>query len=247
MISYDGKNELCSPIKSLFDLLTVNSNGLYSTITTLHEPSDYRERPTVTGILGTFEKAEVATPQWFFGRKNVFSAVTKQIISRHNILNRTYSAREIDSTLFSGSKLATFKYSWVVFPLAIEYFLSPKVDRSSILLDPSQEDHGRLEGIFYMPISTPSISIRLPQYLNTEIPHVPSQAGRWPEVMLVVLRNHTIISVTFLIRLFSHHVFENPRRLYDISFRKQAKFLYRYPVLPENLHFLIHFLKLHNC
>ena len=48
--------------------LTVDSNGLYSTITTLHEGSDYRLRPTVSRIRDSFENREINVIQWIPGK-----------------------------------------------------------------------------------------------------------------------------------------------------------------------------------
>ena len=58
--------------------LTVDSNGLYSTITTLHEGSDYRLRPTVSRIRDSFENREINVIQWIPGKDNLVDALTKR-------------------------------------------------------------------------------------------------------------------------------------------------------------------------
>ena len=42
-------------------ILTVELHGLYSTVTTLHEGTEYRLRPTVARIRDSFENGEIAT------------------------------------------------------------------------------------------------------------------------------------------------------------------------------------------
>ena len=58
-------------------ILTIDSHGLYSTITTLHEGKDYRLRPTVSRLRDSFESREITTIQWIAGTSNIADALTK--------------------------------------------------------------------------------------------------------------------------------------------------------------------------
>ena len=58
-------------------ILTIDSHGLYSTITTLHEGKDYRLRPTVSRIRDSFESGEITTVQLIAGSLNISDALTK--------------------------------------------------------------------------------------------------------------------------------------------------------------------------
>ena len=44
-------------------ILSVDSHGLYSTITTLHDGQDYRLRPTVSRMRDSFENKEITVMQ----------------------------------------------------------------------------------------------------------------------------------------------------------------------------------------
>lgn len=58
-------------------VLTVDSFGLYSTITTLHENRDYRLRHTVSRIRESFESCEISVMQWIPGPRSVADALTE--------------------------------------------------------------------------------------------------------------------------------------------------------------------------
>lgn len=58
-------------------ILTIDSHGLYSTITTLHEGKDYRLRPTVCRLRDSFESGELSVVQWVAGTNNIADALTK--------------------------------------------------------------------------------------------------------------------------------------------------------------------------
>ena len=60
----DSLQSLHQSTKKLPFVLSVDSNGLYSTITTLHEGMDYRLRPNVARLRDSFENGEISTMQW---------------------------------------------------------------------------------------------------------------------------------------------------------------------------------------
>ena len=59
-------------------VLTVDSHGLYSTITTLPEENYYRLRQTVSRLRDSFERKEIYVMQWVAGKQNNADALTKQ-------------------------------------------------------------------------------------------------------------------------------------------------------------------------
>lgn len=56
---------------------TVDYNGLYSTIKTLHEENYFRLRPTVLQMRYSFENGEIATMQCIPGLPNISDALTE--------------------------------------------------------------------------------------------------------------------------------------------------------------------------
>lgn len=64
-------------------VLTIDSHGLYSTVTTLHEGADYRLRPFVSRMRDSFESGEIAVMQWIPGKLNLADALTKRNIHMH--------------------------------------------------------------------------------------------------------------------------------------------------------------------
>ena len=68
-------------------VLTTDSNGIYSTITTLHEGKDYRLRPTVKRIRDSFESGEISVMQCIPGKHNLSDALTKRNYAMFRILN----------------------------------------------------------------------------------------------------------------------------------------------------------------
>ena len=67
-------------------VLTVDSHGLYSTVTTLHEGADYRLRPTVARMEDSFENGEISVMQWVSGTQNPADALTKRNVEMFKIL-----------------------------------------------------------------------------------------------------------------------------------------------------------------
>lgn len=55
--------------------IIVYSKGLYDTITTLHEPKEYRLRKTVSSMRNAFESAELDAISWIKGKKNVVGLI----------------------------------------------------------------------------------------------------------------------------------------------------------------------------
>ena len=85
--------------------LTVDSFGLYSTITTLHEGNDYRLRPTVARMRDSFEADEISTMQWIKGVDNIADALTKRNLSTYQQLSETLNSGSIlDRTLSSAKR-----------------------------------------------------------------------------------------------------------------------------------------------
>jgi len=62
-------------------ILTVDSNGLYSTVTTLHQGLDYRLRPTVFRMRDSYKTGEISVMQWIAGKQNLSDSLTK-----HNVV-----------------------------------------------------------------------------------------------------------------------------------------------------------------
>ena len=75
-------------ILQIFPLtMVVDSFGLYSTITTLHEGHDYRLRPTVSRIRDSFESGELNSLHWIPGKSNIADALTKINTDMFTMLN----------------------------------------------------------------------------------------------------------------------------------------------------------------
>ncbi len=87
-------------------VLTVDSLGLYSTITTLHEGKDNRLCPTVARLRDSFEPGEIQTIQWIAGDSNIADALTKRNTGMYRILNRICLTGTIEATLFKVSQRA---------------------------------------------------------------------------------------------------------------------------------------------
>lgn len=69
-------------------VLSIDSKGLYDTITTLHEGREYRLRQTVQRIRDSFESGELDTLRWVQGIVNIADALTKRNTTMHRMLNR---------------------------------------------------------------------------------------------------------------------------------------------------------------
>lgn len=58
-------------------MIVVDSFGLHSTITTLHEGRDYRLRPTVSHLRDSHESGEIDSIQWVPGKESIANALVK--------------------------------------------------------------------------------------------------------------------------------------------------------------------------
>jgi len=89
-------------------VLTVDSHGLYSTVTTLHEGSDYRLRPTVARMRDSFEVGEIGIMQWIPGRVNLADALTKRNVDMYGKLNEVMRTGFLDDSIFRSAKRVSF-------------------------------------------------------------------------------------------------------------------------------------------
>ena len=89
-------------------ILTVDSNGLYSTITTLSEGSDYRLRPTVARLRDSFENEEISTMQWIPGKDNLSDALTKRNVAMFAKLNKVARTGRLLPATLNEAKRAKF-------------------------------------------------------------------------------------------------------------------------------------------
>ena len=89
-------------------IFTVDSRGLYSTITTLHEGADYRLRPTVSRLRDSFENGEIDHMQWIAGTKNLADALTKRNFSMFRQLNEVMKEGLMKAELFEHAKRVSF-------------------------------------------------------------------------------------------------------------------------------------------
>lgn len=96
-----------SPIQLPF-VLSVDSNGLYSTITTLHEGHDYRLRPTVARMRDSFESHEISVMQWIPGTKNISDALTKRNLASYLLLNKVMISGALDDSILEKAKRTKF-------------------------------------------------------------------------------------------------------------------------------------------
>lgn len=92
-------------------VVTVDSNGLYSTITTLHEGSDYRLRPTVQRKRDSFEDGEISVMQWIAGKRNLADGLTKRNIVMYPKLKDIMRSGVLDEEVTKGTKRVNFKDS----------------------------------------------------------------------------------------------------------------------------------------
>lgn len=90
-------------------VLTVDSNGLYSTITTLHEGSDYRLHPTVARMRDSCQNGEISTMQWILGKRNLADALTKRNIMIFKKLNELMNSGTLLDEFLSSAKRVTVK------------------------------------------------------------------------------------------------------------------------------------------
>lgn len=69
-------------------VLTVDSKGLYDTISTLHDGRDYRLKQTVQRIRDSFESGDIDVLRWVQGSANIADGLTKRDANAHKMLNR---------------------------------------------------------------------------------------------------------------------------------------------------------------
>ena len=84
--------------------LTVDSHGLYSTMTTLHKGKDYRLQPTVSLLRDSFESNEITTVQWIPGGKNLADALAKRNFQLFRLLNSVCVAGMLPDHLLSHAR-----------------------------------------------------------------------------------------------------------------------------------------------
>ena len=89
-------------------VLTVDSHGLYSTITTLRDGSDYGLRPTVARLRDSFENEEINTMQWIPGKDNLSDALTKRNVAMFLKLNKVARTGRLLSSTLNEAKSAKF-------------------------------------------------------------------------------------------------------------------------------------------
>lgn len=94
--------------KTLPFVLTVDYNGLYCTIKTLHEGNDYRLRPTVSRICDSFENGEIETMQWISGKLNIADALTKHNLATYKKLNEVMTNGFLSEEMMSSTKHISF-------------------------------------------------------------------------------------------------------------------------------------------
>ena len=91
-------------------VLTVDSHGLFSTVTTLHEGSDHRLRPTVARMRDSFETGEISVMQWIAGKRNFADALTKRNLDMFKKLNVVMRSGLLNSETFKSSQRASHVY-----------------------------------------------------------------------------------------------------------------------------------------
>lgn len=97
-------SEVLGNARKLPLVLTVDSHGLYSTITTLHEGADYRLRPVIARLRDSFECGEISTMQWIPGKHNVADALTKRNTWMYRILNEALRTGTLSSDTLSKAE-----------------------------------------------------------------------------------------------------------------------------------------------
>ena len=97
-------NEMYTSTAKLPLVLTVDSHGLYSTVSTLHLGQDYCLRLTVARIRDSFETGEIDVLQWIPGTKNVADALTKRNQSTNRLSNVTCKTGTLPSTIFEKTE-----------------------------------------------------------------------------------------------------------------------------------------------
>ena len=85
-------------------MLKVDSHGLYSTVTTLHEGADYRLRLTVARMRGSFENGEISVMQRVSGTQHPADALTKRNVEMFKILNGIMQRGLLEDEVLQGSR-----------------------------------------------------------------------------------------------------------------------------------------------
>lgn len=93
------------PHKPLKHELLVDSKALYETITTLHQPRDYRLRKTVARMRDSFESKELNVVRWIPGIHNFADALTKRGTTISQRLNAMLVFSRWDLDLRISSRL----------------------------------------------------------------------------------------------------------------------------------------------
>lgn len=98
---YDLKLSLGSilPKANLKHELFVDARALFDTITTLHEPREYRLRKTVARMRDAFESGELDGVTWIDGKSNMADALTKKNEALSGKLNRMLASGVWDIVL----------------------------------------------------------------------------------------------------------------------------------------------------
>ncbi len=100
----DGIKDLYITDRALPLILSVDSRGLYSTVTTLHEGRDYRLRPTVCRLRDSFETGEISAMQWVASSLNISDALTKRNVAMYMTLNKVCTSGLLPNHLLINSK-----------------------------------------------------------------------------------------------------------------------------------------------
>lgn len=98
---YDLKLSLASilPDRKITHELFVDARALFDTITTLHEPREYRLRKTVARMRDSFENGELDSVKWIDGKVNLADALTKHNIELSKRLNEMMAQGTWDDSL----------------------------------------------------------------------------------------------------------------------------------------------------
>lgn len=89
-------------------VLTVHSHGLYSTVTTLHEGTDYRLRPLIARKRDSFGNEDIAAMQWISGMLILVDALTKRKLDTSRRLNEVMMSGALDPCMFEKAKRIQF-------------------------------------------------------------------------------------------------------------------------------------------
>ena len=90
-------------------VITVDSNCLYSTITTLREGSEYRLLPTVARLRDSLENQEISTIQWIPGKDNLSDALMKRNFAMFAKLNKVANTGRLLPATLNEAKGAKFQ------------------------------------------------------------------------------------------------------------------------------------------